>query len=285
MPERPELDYQRDLLHEAVVGLTIRAVRVLDPVMLRRMVEGTAEELLIGRTIRSVDRRSHFLVFGLDGPKPALELLIHPMLAGRLQFCAPTDPTLKDTGFTLELSDGRELRYRDRKQMGKVYISATAKRSRVPGLAKVGIDVLSADFTFQAFEAIAKKRRDQVKLFLLDKTALDAFGNAYADEALFAAGIHPKARVRELSPEQLQQLHRAIVDTLQGACDIVRQRKPALEDKIRDFLKVRNRKGEPCPQCGAPIRVAGVRGHDAFFCAVCQPDAKGRGFVRWTRPK
>lgn len=284
MPERPELDYQRDLLADALTGAEIVHTRVLDPVLLRMLVDGPPEAHLVGRRIGTIVREAHFLIFSLLGPDPPLELAVNPMLAGRFTLCPASARTTKDTGFALGLSDGRELRYRDRKQMGKVYVAPAAQRRKLPGLAKVGLDVLSPDFTFAAFERLARKRRDQVKLFLLDKSALDAFGNAYADETLFAAGIHPKTRVRELDPAALQRLHRAAREVLQDASDVVRSRAPALDEKVRDFLKVRNRKGEPCPTCGAPIRVAGVRGYDAFFCAVCQPDAKGRGFVRWRSP-
>ena len=283
MPERPELDHQLTILRAEVLQREISDVQVLDPVLLRMMVEGDVLVLLQGRCFASVDRRAHFLIFGLEGGSPPLELLVNPMLAGRFTLADKGARVTKDTGFLVEFTDGVQLRYRDRKQMGKVYLAAAADRARVPGLAEVGVDVLSAEFTFEVFAALAKKRRDQVKVFLLDKSALDALGNAYADETLFAAGIHPKARVRELDEDGLKRLHRAIVDVLEEASAIVRDRDTALDEKVRDFLKVRNRKGEPCPQCGAPIRVAGVHGHDAFFCAVCQPDHKGRGFVSWRK--
>ena len=282
MPERPELDYQRDILHREVVGRRIEGVVVANPVLLRRMVQQTAAEALTGQVITAVSRQSHFLVFKLgDGQ---LELLVHPMLAGGFSLLPSHARATKDTGLRLSLDDGRDLRYRDRKQMGKLYIARAADRSRVPGLAKIGVDVLSTDFTLAVFKALARKRRDQVKLFLLDKAALDAFGNAYADEALFAAGVHPKTRVRELDEAALTRLHSAMVRTLAESSAQVRRRAPPLDGKVRDFLQIRNRKGQPCPQCGSPIRVAGVRGHDAFFCAVCQPDHKGRTLVSWRRP-
>ena len=279
MPERPDLEYQRDLLH---TGVRCGGDRRGGAQPHRGPKAGREDAAaLVGRTV-GVERQSHFMVFGLDGPAPALEVAIHPMLAGRFQLCPAQARVTKDTCFAFTFEDGRQLRYRDRKQMGKVYIAPTDKRTSIPGLASIGLDVLAPNSPSRLLSG-ARRRRDQVKVFLMDKSALDAFGNAYADETLFAAGIHPKARVRELSDAQLHALHQAAITVLREACETIRERQPPLHEKVRDFLKVRNRKGEPCPTCDAPIRVAGVRGHDAFFCAVCQPDQKGRGFVRWRR--
>lgn len=287
MPERPELDHQLGILRRELLGHRITAVELLDPVLLRMMVEGDLRTLLAGCSLTAVVREAHFLIFTVgprEGePDPGLELAVNPMLAGRFTLAPPGARRTKDIGLVLGLEDGRELRYRDRRQMGKIYLVPAAQRRRVPGLQKIGVDVLSDDFTVERLAELAKKRRDQVKLFLLDKSALDALGNAYADEALFAAGIHPKARVRELGPDELARLHGAVVSVLTEAAAVVAERDAALDEKVRDFLKVRNRKGEPCPVCGEPIRVAGVRGHDAFFCARCQPDRKGRGFVNWRK--
>ncbi len=283
MPERPELDHQLGILRREILGAEVLRAELCDPVLMRMMVEGDPRERLAGATLAAVERRAHFLVFTLGGAAAGLVLALHPMLAGRLSLVAAGARRTRDTGLVLALGDGRELRYRDRRQMGKIYLVAAAERDRVPGLGTVGIDVLSADFTLAAFTALARRRRDQVKVFLLDKTALDALGNAYADEVLFEAGIHPKARVRELDDAALARLHAAIPAVLRAAAEEVARREAGLDEKVRDFLKVRNRKGAPCPVCGAPIRVAGVRGHDAFFCAVCQPDLKGRGFVGWRR--
>jgi formamidopyrimidine-DNA glycosylase len=182
---------------------------------------------------------------------------------------------------TWTLENGETLVYRDDVQMGKVYIVERGAWQLVPGLEKVGIDVLSKAFTLEALAALAKKRRDQVRVFLMDKSALDAFGNAYADEALWEAQIHPKTMMNKLTPEDLARLHHGIVTVMRNAVDTVKERKPALDEKLRDFLKVRNRHNEKCPRCGGTIRRAGVHGHDTFFCPTCQPETRKTGIVSW----
>ena len=278
MPERPDLDYAVPILRRELASRRIDGVRVKKPVVLRLALPGSPAELLVGRTFTDVIRRAHFVLFPLGD----VELVISPMLAGRLAVHPAGQKSPGDLALALALDDGRELRYRDDVQMGKVYVIPAGAWSQVPGLENIGVDVLDpAAFTFERFKAIARTRRDQVKVFLMDKSALDALGNAYADEVLFAAGIHPKTWVRSLGEEELARLHAAIPDVLGRAAQEIAGRAPPTDEKVRDFLAVRNRHKTPCPRCGTPIRKAGVHGHDAFFCPRCQPETRKGGIVAW----
>ncbi|MES2638154.1 MAG: DNA-formamidopyrimidine glycosylase family protein [Myxococcota bacterium] len=276
MPERPDLEHQVPILAGRLVGATFTSVRVKKPVVLRAPV---ALDVLVGRTVRDVRRMGHFVVVTLDG---AWYMVVHLMLAGRFSFVPAGQKDTGDLAVAWGLGE-QELRYRDDVQMGKVYLVPSGDLSGVPGLLPVGIDVLGPAFTREALGALVKKRREQVKVFLKDKNTIDSFGNAYADETLWEAGIYPKATVGTLSSDQLDRLHAAMVKVLRDARDEIARRDPPLDEKVRDFLAVRNRGGEPCPRCGTKIRSAGVHGHDAFFCPVCQPDDKGRGVVDWRR--
>ncbi|HKA86976.1 MAG TPA: DNA-formamidopyrimidine glycosylase family protein [Haliangiales bacterium] len=279
MPERPDLEYVVPILARELAGRTVKAVRVKKPVVLRVAVPGKFEELVPGKRFGAVARRAHFVLFAL----PPYEMAIAPMLAGRFALAEIGGKGVGDLAVAFELDDGRELRYRDDVQMGKVYLIEKGHWDAVPGLAKIGIDVLSPAFTREAFRALARKRRDQAKIFLMDKAALDAMGNAYADEILFAARVHPKTFVKTLSDKELDALHDAIVEVLGEARATIAARKPALDEKLRDFLKVRGRHGEACPRCGTTIRAAGVHGHDADFCPSCQPATRKSGIVDWRK--
>ena len=106
---------------------------------------------------------------------------------------------------------------------------------------------------------------------------------AYADEVLWEAKLHPKTMVRSLPDDVLDRLHDAIVTVVGGATKTIAKRRPPLDGKLRDFVKVRGRHGEPCPRCGTTIRSAGVHGHDADFCPTCQPDERGTSIVDWRK--
>lgn len=281
MPERPDLEYLVPRLDECLRGASIGDVVVHKPVVVRVAVPGDLKGLLVGRTFRRVERHGAFVAFSL-APNDRF-LAIHPMLAGRFWVGDAGAKRAADTAVTFALTDGRELRYRDDKQMGKVWLVDPARVDAIPRWGDLGVDVLSPAFDRARFGTLAKGRRDQVKLFLLDHAALDHLGNAYADEALWTAGIHPKARVSELDEAGLDALYTAIIDVLTRSRDEIRRRAPPLHEKLRDFLAVRGKKGQPCPRCATPIRTCGVLGHDAFFCPTCQPEGNRKGFIDWSK--
>ncbi len=274
MPELPDLLYVLSRLRDRLPGREVTAERVREPVVLRYTVRGNLS-LLLGRVLADVFRKSHFLVFRFEG----LDLAVNPMLAGRFRLAERGEPDEKSLGFALGFGE-LELRYLDDKKMGKAYLIASDDWKAIPGLQTGGVDILSPEFTRERFVSLLKHRRDQVRVFLLDKKALDSLGNAYADEVLFEARIHPKTFCRSLSHDDGVRLHDAIVKVMSEAVAEVEGRAEPIEVKVRDFLKVRRK--ETCPRCGAKVRTAGVRGMDAWFCPRCQP-ATRPGFVDWTR--
>ena len=274
MPELPDLLYVVARLRESLAGRHVTAERVKEPVVLRFTVRGNLS-LLLGRALQDVFRKSHFVVFRFEG----LDLAVNPMLAGRFRLAAPGDKDEASLAFALALGDV-ELRYLDDKSMGKAYLIATDDWRAIPGMQTGGIDILSPEFSRERFCSLLKHRRDQVRAFLLDKKALDSLGNAYADEVLFEAGIHPKTFCRRLSHEEGVRLHDAIVKVMREAAEEVARRAEPIEVKVRDFLKVRLK--DACPRCGSKIRTAGVKGMDAYFCPRCQPATRS-GLVDWTR--
>jgi formamidopyrimidine-DNA glycosylase len=274
MPELPDLLHILSRLRERLLGRSVTAERVKQPVVLRFAVRGNLS-LLMGRALGDVFRKSHFLVFRFEG----LDLAVNPMLAGRFRLAQPGEKDEGSLAFALVFGDV-ELRYLDDKNMGKAYLIVSDDWRAIPGMQTGGVDVLSPQFTEERFARALQKRRDQVRVFLLDKRALDSLGNAYADEVLFEARIHPKTWCRSLTRDDAARLHAAIVKVMREAVAEVARRDEPIEVKVRDFLKVRLR--QTCPRCGAKIRTAGVKGMDAYFCPTCQPATRA-GLVDWTR--
>jgi formamidopyrimidine-DNA glycosylase len=286
MPELPDLVHIVKALGPEIEGRRIRRATLKNPIVLRVLVPGSFPDLVAGKAIRGLERRGPFLHARLEsGERPGeagLDLVMHLMLAGRLKLAGKGEKGLPATAFGIELEDGRILYYGDDKSMGKVYLCPAGSFESIPGYLSQGVDIVSPNFTFEAFAALIAKKRCQARVFIMDQTALSAVGNAYADEILFEAGIHPKAPCYALPPEKKRALYDAVVSVIAWGIDEVEKAGKPLEEKVRGHMRVRNRGGEKCPRCGATIRKAGVLGFDAFFCPACQPDITGRG-LDWNK--
>ncbi|HSS37737.1 MAG TPA: DNA-formamidopyrimidine glycosylase family protein [Polyangia bacterium] len=283
MPELPDLVHVEEVLNGALAGKTITDARTGDPTVLRLMVRDPFPAVLVGRKLRGVERRGHFLRFDLGAD---LAIVINAMLVGRYKLlpALPTAERKKDPralGLALAFAQAPELQYLDEKRMGKVYVTRPEDEGSIPVYGQLGVELLSPAFTREAFGKIFAKRRDQVRPFLMDKRALASIGNAYADEILFAAGIHPKTFCRKLEPAAVDALYGAIGRVLADAIGEIRRRNEPPEVKVRDFLKVRGRDGKPCLVCGTTIRAVRVGDGDACFCPTCQPETR-KLFVSWS---
>ncbi len=276
MPELPDLAHVESVLRPALVGRRVTSARTGDPTVLRVMIPDPFPAALVGRAFTDVARRGHFMRFSLDGD---LVLIINAMLVGRYRLVLPAEAAQKKKdpralGLAVVLDDGVELHYVDDKRMGKIYVARAADEATIPVYGHLGLDVLSPAFTREAFGRAIARRRDQARMFLMDKSALASIGNAYADEVLFAARIHPKTFCNKLAPAEIDALFAAVGDVLRQAIDEIARRREPVEVKVRDFLKVRGRDGKPCPRCGTTIRAVRVGDGDACFCPACQPTGR-----------
>jgi formamidopyrimidine-DNA glycosylase len=279
MPELPDLLYIQTYLRRHIRGRTIAGVRVKQPVVLRVAVPESCETALRGRKIQDISLHGPFLQFALSGR----ELILNFMLAGRLQHQRAGEKAEGHLCFSLDLDDGSSVNFCDQQKMGKAYVVKEGEYTPVAQFRRQGVNVLSEEFTLDRFRDLCRRNsRKQVRVFINDHSILSAIGNAYADEILFEAGIHPKTFVARLTEEERARLFEAISAVLRWGTHEVAKAAAPIQVKVRNHLRVRNRKGEACPRCGSTIRREGVRGHDVFFCPSCQPPSRAL-FLDWRK--
>jgi formamidopyrimidine-DNA glycosylase len=279
MPELPDLLYIRNYLKKEVQGKAIETAEVKQPVVLRVGVDQPFDQAVQNRTIDLIDIHGPFIRFQLSG---AIDLIVNLMLAGKLQHQQPADKVEGHMCCSLILQDGSRLNLCDAEKMAKLYVVPHGDYARVPKYREQGVDILSSQFTLDAFRQLARRNsRKQVRVFVNDHTMLSSIGNAYADEILFDARIHPKTFINKLVDEDIVRLHSSIRTVMEWGAEKVKEAAQPIHAKVRAHMKVRSRKGEPCPRCGATIRREGVRGYDVFFCPTCQP-ASRKLFIDWS---
>lgn len=257
MPELPEVETVVRTVAPHLTGRRILAAEFTS----RFVTPGNRAALarrLEDRTIESVRRRGKFIVVTLDRGV----FTIHLGMTGRLLISGkPGEHTYGV--FTLE--DG-VLLYDDPRQFGKIEWNP----ARVSRLGPEPLEI-----SFDEFRA-RLKRKARIKPLLLNQAFLAGMGNIYVDESLFAAGIHPLASASRISAARAAKLHQAIRGILSAA---IAAGGSSISDYVdaegrRGWFQVSHqaygREGEPCVNCGTPIRkiVVGQRG--THYCPKCQ---------------
>ena len=146
----------------------------------------------------------------------------------------------------------------------------------VPGIARLGPDPLSEDFTVEALQAILTEAgRAQLKGVLRHQGTIAGIGNAYSDEILHAARMSPFKPASSLDDDQVRLLHETIRGTLGDA--VSRSRGLAaseLKGEKKSGMAVHGRTGQPCPVCGDTVREVSFADSSLQYCATCQTGGK-----------
>ena len=268
MPEAPELEVVKGFLIDRAVGASVESARVLRPSVLRSMA-GDFEDDILGRAIEDVRRTGKFLTLAMSGERL---LVVNPMLTGGFQWSEPSDRVFKRTCFILTLSNGRELRYIDERQMGRVYYVSPDQVEQIPQYADMGPDALDEPLSLDEFKDRLRPFRGEIKGIITRGRVIAGIGNAYVDEILWEAEIYPFRKKRDLSDDDLQRILDASMKVISEAVGQVREAMGGeIHRKRRDFLKVHNRGGEPCPRCGAAISQLTANQRITSYCRTCQP--------------
>lgn len=272
MPELPEVETIKNELLPYIVGHYITDVTLLSPQIVR---QPSAEEFhlcLIGQKITGIARRGKYLIFSLTRGEV---LIIHLRMTGSLLLkSAPTEPD-KFVRAIIHLDKNAQLHFRDPRKLGVMWL--VKDESNIVG--KLGPEPLEMGFTPQTLQKLLEKRVAPIKALLLDQSFIAGIGNMYADEALFAARIHPLRPGGSLSPDEVKRLHNAIQQVLysainnKGASTDTYFRPNGTKGTAHFEFKVAHRLGgDLCPVCGTPIERIVVRNRGTYFCTKCQPE-------------
>jgi len=270
MPEIPDLEGYRAYFNRRLPGRAVDSAEAIIPWMIRTGGQ-TVQEALPGLVFEEVQRRGKMLLFPFAS---GYVLAVHPMLTGRFQYCPRAEKRRAFTAWIIHLVDGDDLRYFDERRMGRAYLVRREElAAKIPRWAEMGPDLMDPALTEDGFVARLKAMRAQIKSVITNERCIAGIGNAYADEVLWEAGLHPYRKRTDIPDEALAQLFHAARKVMEWATPIVSRRmeeEGLPDDHYRDHLRVHRRGGQPCPRCGHKITeiTSGQRITD--FCRQCQ---------------
>jgi formamidopyrimidine-DNA glycosylase len=265
----PEVEITRRGIEPFVLGKTVTGVTVRNP-NLRQRVPRNLAGIVVGHRVERLRRRGKYILFDFD----AGSLIVHLGMSGSLRLIDAQSAPRKHDHVDLVFG-GSVLRLRDPRRFG-VVLWSRGDTSRHPLLARLGVEPLSEAFTAEFLHRVTRGRDVGIKQLLMNAGVIVGVGNIYANESLFQAGIHPRARAGRLSRERCARLVEAVKRTLVAAI-------AAGGSSLRDFVHsdgasgyfqqnyyVYDRAALPCRVCGTGIRVARLGQRSSFYCTTCQ---------------
>lgn len=284
MPELPEVEVVRAGLAPAVIGATIVSAAVLDERALTRHPAGAADFVgrLEGAIVTGASRRGKFLWLPLIGGSAALTA--HLGMSGQLLLRSSDAPVERHERIRLVVEHPRHgelaVVFADQRTFGSLAVDALVADgadlipSQVQHIAR---DPMDPAFDDAGFVTAVRRRSSAIKRILLDQTVLSGVGNIYADEALWAARVHPESHGRALSAQAVRRLLSEIRLVLEKALaeggtsfDAQYVNVNGQAGYFAHSLNAYGRGGQPCPRCGGAILREAFMNRSSHYCPRCQ---------------
>ena len=230
MPELPDLQVFRKNLEKKLAGKKLINIEVLNTLKIDAH-ESTLQAQLKDKRLKTITREGKELFFNFEGGRT---LSFHLMLNGKFYFFKDSN-SYGSKIIELLFEDKTGLVLTDKDQYANVKFNP-----EIPDVP----DAFSKEFTLDYLEKGLKKRKlKNIKDLLVDQKFVRGIGNAYVDEILWEAKIHPLSKAGKIPNKVINELYIAINKTLTEAeKEIIKRDPEIINGEIRDFLKVHNSK-------------------------------------------
>lgn len=281
MPELPEVEVvRRGLL--PLVGADVEAVDVLDARAVTRHPSGAADfaARLTGARFGEPARRGKFLwVPLLRGTAPVRDsLLVHLGMSGQL---------LLDDEWRAHRHErvrivlgGRSLVFVDQRTFGSLAVDPLVGPlgQEVPAqVGRIALDPLDPGFDLAEVVRRMRTRRTEVKRALLDQGLVSGIGNIYADEALWAARVHPRQPAASLSAQAARRVLEESRHVMERALaeggtsfDALYVNVNGQSGYFSRSLQAYGQHGRPCARCGRALVREMFTNRSSHYCPRCQ---------------
>ncbi|CAJ1955040.1 unnamed protein product [Sphenostylis stenocarpa] len=229
MPELPEVEAARRAVEENCVGKKItKCIVADDSKVIDAVSRADFEASVLGKFIVAAHRKGKNMWLQLDSPPfPSFQfgmagaIYIKGVAVTKYKRSAVKDEDewpSKYSKFFIELDDGLELSFTDKRRFAKVRLLKDP--TSVPPISELGPDALFEPMTLEKFTESLHKRKTEIKALLLDQSYISGIGNWVADEVLYQARIHPRQTASSLSDEGCSTLYKCIKEVIEKAVEV-----------------------------------------------------------------
>lgn len=267
MPEGDTIHRAARTLHAALAGRLVTRFETVLPQLARVDDEAPVE----GRTIERVSAAGKNLILDFSGD---LHLHTHMRMHGSWHLYRPGEKWRKrrsDMRVVIETDAWIAVGF----NIPIAEFHDASSLARQDDLRLIGPDLLGDAFDFaEAIRRIRERDAFEIAEVLVNQRVVAGVGNEYKSEVLFLGRVHPFARVRDVSDEQLEAILRiARKLMLANVRKRNQERVTTFSLDPRQTKYVYGRGGKPCRKCGSPVAFAkqGDHARPTYWCPKCQP--------------
>lgn len=270
MPELPEVETTRRGISPHIVGKPVTKV-VLRDTRLRWPIPADLGSRIENHCLQQITRRGKYLLLHFTHGT----VLWHLGMSGSLRIILTEEAATKHDHVDWVFPGNIILRFNDPRRFGALLWTDDAPENHFL-IHHLGPEPLSEHFDGIYLYQQSRKRQQAIKTWLMDAKIVVGVGNIYANEALFASGIHPTRAAGRLTKPQCITLATHIKRILTHA--IIRG-----GTTLRDFvggdgkpgyfaqeLNVYGRGGLPCHVCQKALTEKRVAQRTTVYCTRCQ---------------
>lgn len=219
----------------------------------------------------ALDRRAKWLLLRTDRGTA----LLHLGMTGSFRVLRDGRPPGLHDHLDIVTGSGVTVRFNDPRRFGSVLWTEDDPADH-PLIAPLGPEPLGDDFTASYLHRRSGRRSIAIKAHIMNAHIVVGVGNIYASEALFRARIHPGRAAGRVALLRLESLVASIREVL---AESIRDGGTTLRDfyngdgqpgYFSQHLRVYDRAGRPCVDCGAPIRQVVLGQRSSYYCPRCQ---------------
>ena len=281
MPELPEVETTRQGITPHIIQQRVDKV-IIRQTKLRWPIDKNLPVILKDKQLTSITRRGKYLLLSFAQEQASQTgniigtLLIHLGMSGSLRIInTQQDKPKKHDHVDIQFDNKLCLRFHDPRRFGCILWTEQAPEQHTL-LAKLGPEPLSDEFSAEYLFKRSRKRKKDVKTFIMDSHIVVGVGNIYANESLFSASIRPTKAAGKLTRKQCELWVAEIKTVLQRS---ITQGGTTLRDFVggngepgyfAQQLNVYGRVGKPCINCKQPLKEIRQAQRSSVFCRHCQ---------------
>ncbi len=274
MPELPEVETVKETLKLKLIGKKIKDVKVYyDGIIAYPEVKEFSKQIK-NLPIKDIKRRGKWLMFDLD----KYYLLSHLRMEGKYFFKNKEDKLDNHEHVVFTLDDDEELRYRDTRKFGKMYLIKKEDINSIGPIKDLGLEPWDDSLTKEYLRDKYKNKKLPIKTVLLDQSIIVGIGNIYADEILFLSKLNPLIKCCDLNDNDLENIIKYTKEVLEKAIKLggttirTYTSVDGVHGRFQNELLIHGKDKDVCPNCGQPVKKIRVGGRGTYYCINCQKD-------------